>query len=123
MRPRVTVQSAPLNISVPVYTSYKGYKNYKLGGQSTVILGIHQAENSSSNPNAIKSIMQIINDTYPNNSWIQGHLLNEELGGTGLLVENLVPLTSKANADHKNNVESKIKNFLTLTKNQQEFGR
>lgn len=41
--------------------------------------------------------------------YVQGHLLNEHLGGPGNLWKNLTPLTQSANADHKNMAEEAIK--------------
>jgi len=41
--------------------------------------------------------------------YIKGHLLNENLGGPGNIWENLTPLSSKANSDHKLNFENPVK--------------
>lgn len=46
--------------------------------------------------------------------YVQGHLLNEQLGGPGDDARNLVPFTSQANAIHKTKVENQIKNLVNL---------
>jgi hypothetical protein len=46
--------------------------------------------------------------------WIKGHLLNDNLGGTGRDSKNLTPLTTAANKDHNKKVEEKIKNFIEM---------
>ena len=43
--------------------------------------------------------------------YVQGHLLNHNLGGPGLR-HNLTPLTKKANNDHKNTVENDLKELV-----------
>jgi hypothetical protein len=43
--------------------------------------------------------------------YVQGHLLNHNLGGPGLR-HNLTPLTKKANSDHKNIVENDLKELV-----------
>lgn len=50
-----------------------------------------------------------------NESWIKGHLLNDNLGGLGI-PENLFPITAAANKSHLNRVEQHVKNaVLNLT--------
>jgi hypothetical protein len=55
---------------------------------------------------------------YPANvSWyqnymVQGHLLNENLGGPGNDLENLAPITKKTNARHLHAVEKKAKDMV-----------
>jgi hypothetical protein len=44
--------------------------------------------------------------------YVRGHLLNEKLGGKGV-VPNLTPITRSANGAHERNVESKLKKALT----------
>ena len=41
--------------------------------------------------------------------YIKGHLLNDNLGGPGTTWQNLAPINSKANSDHKTNFENPIK--------------
>jgi hypothetical protein len=41
--------------------------------------------------------------------YIQGHLLNQRLGGTGLIWQNLTPLSRKGNAQHNVLVESHMR--------------
>lgn len=53
-------------------------------------------------------------------TWIKGHLLNDNLGGLGIL-ENLFPITASANKEHLNRVEQHVKNaVLTLDEWQNE---
>jgi acyl dehydratase len=47
--------------------------------------------------------------------YVQGHLLNHNLGGPGLR-HNLTPITQKANSDHKNNVENELKDLVHAPK-------
>ncbi|WP_040406533.1 DUF6531 domain-containing protein [Amycolatopsis nigrescens] len=48
------------------------------------------------------------------NTWIKGHMLNDNLGGPGKS-HNLTPFTSKANSAHKNHVESSLKELVGRT--------
>jgi hypothetical protein len=41
--------------------------------------------------------------------YIKGHLLNDNLGGPGTTWDNLTPINSKANSDHKTNFENEVK--------------
>jgi len=43
---------------------------------------------------------------------VQGHLLNDLLSGPGNTMENLTPITQRANRLHETRVESKIKNLV-----------
>ncbi len=47
--------------------------------------------------------------------YIKGHLLNDNLGGPGTTWQNLAPITSKANSDHKINFENPIKEAVNGT--------
>jgi len=42
---------------------------------------------------------------------VRGHLLNGQLGGLGIAA-NLYPITTQANAKHKNHVENKVKDYV-----------
>ncbi|SEV90933.1 DNA/RNA non-specific endonuclease [Chitinophaga sp. YR573] len=44
--------------------------------------------------------------------YVAGHLLNEQLGGPGTDVRNLAPITSEANANHKQHVEAEVKKMV-----------
>ena len=48
--------------------------------------------------------------------YIRGHLLNENLGGPGRSY-NLTPITSKANSDHKIEVENPVKDWVNVKQN------
>jgi hypothetical protein len=50
--------------------------------------------------------------------YIQGHLLNEHLGGLGTNLQNLAPFTSSLNGRHSKRVEEPIKQFLEPTHGQ-----
>lgn len=43
------------------------------------------------------------------NYMVQGHLLNEHLGGPGNTMDNLTPITKSANSEHHAKVEKKVK--------------
>lgn len=47
-------------------------------------------------------------------TWIRGHLLNGQLGGSGDDPANLAMLTASANSNHSNGVEDFIKNILSM---------
>lgn len=47
-------------------------------------------------------------DTYLGVEWKKGHLISNQLGGSGRTNKNLEPLSKKANAAHYNYVEKKI---------------
>lgn len=55
--------------------------------------------------------------TDPNGiTWVRGHLVNGEWGGPGDYWENLTPLTSQGNANHKT-IENLLKTYLENFKN------
>lgn len=56
-----------------------------------------------------------LNKPVRKNWYVQGHLLNENLGGPGLSF-NLTPITKKANNDHKAIVENSLKKFVNTDK-------
>ncbi|MEH2156870.1 hypothetical protein [Nostoc sp.] len=62
-------------------------------------------------PNALEPISKFLRESYLNYGFIKGHMWNQGLGGKGETY-NLVPLTSKANSAHKNNVETPLKGAL-----------
>lgn len=45
--------------------------------------------------------------------YVKGHLLNNRLGGSGTLLENITPLTYSANGTHASHVESELKDIVT----------
>ncbi len=54
------------------------------------------------------------------NSWKRGHLINAEWGGSGSNWNNLVPLTSRGNSNHKtveNRMKVYLQNFRAFDKN------
>lgn len=57
------------------------------------------------------ALMASLNANYPGVGWVQGHLLNSNLGGLGL-PSNLAPITAEANAVHSSVVEQKVKRLL-----------
>lgn len=46
---------------------------------------------------------------------VRGHLMNGQLGGQGIAL-NLFPITAKANSQHKNHVENRVKDLVTRGK-------
>ncbi len=52
---------------------------------------------------------------------VQGHLLNEKLGGPGWTMENLTPITKGANSQHHARVESTVKKEVLTNKNVVEY--
>ncbi|MCH9684443.1 MAG: hypothetical protein K0V04_23615 [Deltaproteobacteria bacterium] len=77
-----------------------------------VILGPMAAESSNygsgTGPNSIKKLMKPLKDR-DQGKWIAGHLLNDNLGGSGSDPKNLTPLTATANKQHSG-FELKVKN-------------
>jgi len=57
------------------------------------------------------SMMSSLNKKYPSNSFIRGHLLNDNLGGPGMW-HNMFPITSEANKNHLSSVEMPVKRSL-----------
>lgn len=47
------------------------------------------------------------------NYLVQGHLLNEKLGGPGTDMRNLTPLTKSANSNHSSKIESNLKKLAS----------
>ncbi|MBO9731372.1 MAG: DUF4157 domain-containing protein [Chitinophaga sp.] len=68
------------------------------------------SEPSVTEPATYKDIKRRKKDNGP--YYILGHLLNQNLGGTGKDMKNLTPLTVQANADHRDLVEQNVKNFV-----------
>jgi len=62
--------------------------------------------------NSLQPVMRLLNDNSPKR-WKAGHLLNAELGGSGLSDANLTPLTTAANNAHRV-FEGHIKRMLLL---------
>jgi hypothetical protein len=58
-------------------------------------------------------VISNLNKTSPGRTWVAGHLLNGEWGGSGTDAKNLTPLTSTANANHET-FEGHIKNLLVI---------
>lgn len=72
---------------------------------------------SEPDPNQQQNLMQYLREYIPGITFIRGHLLNADLGGIGKDY-NMIPLTSKANSEHKNLVEMPIKHALAIASNQ-----
>lgn len=49
---------------------------------------------------------------YTGKEYVRGHLLNEQVGGSGKRAENLAAIPSLANKDHSNNIEKKIVDWV-----------
>ena len=109
-----------------IYFSYPvhGSKSTKTSGTSMeVILGPDAVEStnygSKTNSDSISSHMRALNDKdylvpapgKKSGLWVAGHLLNDNLGGSGTSGENLTPLTQTANKQHAG-YEGKIKSAL-----------
>jgi hypothetical protein len=77
-------------------------------------LGDGQRRGTPTNSTSLQPLMGLLNGNSPK-SWVAGHLLNAEFGGSGNAVENLTPLTSAANNAHKT-FENHIKRMLLLCK-------
>lgn len=98
---------------------YTPSKERKRGGVSSYVklgpFGDLQAgtDSDSSKPPGIAKVRE----SYPNETFVAGHLLNADFGGDGTDSSNLVVLTSKANSDHKNMFESKVKEAVRQLKN------
>lgn len=73
-------------------------------------LGDGQVRGSATNTTSLDPTISLMNG-YSTKSWKAGHLLNAEFGGSGILNDNLTPLTAAANAAHKT-FEQHIKRML-----------
>lgn len=74
------------------------------GGTSMeVVLGPHAAKSvnygSKTGPGSIPGLMGPLH-AYDPGKWVAGHLLNDNLGGSGTAAQNLTPLTQTANKRH-----------------------
>lgn len=88
------------------------------GTSMAAVLGPDQSNVSSyyalgtkTSANSLRPFMRALVDDSHMTGWIAGHLLNEEMGGSGGTDENLTPLTTKANSAHKA-YEGHIKKML-----------
>jgi hypothetical protein len=59
----------------------------------------------------LDNLMGALGTQYPQHRMIRGHLLNGNLGGLGVM-ENLFPITNRANRLHETQVENHIKNEI-----------
>lgn len=50
---------------------------------------------------------------FVSNYLVQGHLLNDNIGGPGDSMSNLTPITKSANSTHNSKVEQKVKKYFT----------
>ena len=55
------------------------------------------------------------NRTHANDTWIRGHMINGEWGGSGSSWRNLKPLTKTANSNHET-IENHMKNYLVASR-------
>ncbi|WP_417356441.1 hypothetical protein [Gallaecimonas pentaromativorans] len=63
-------------------------------------LGDGQMVGSKTNSTSLQPLMGLLN-AHSNKKWIAGHLLNADLGGSGVRDNNLTPLTVAANNAHR----------------------
>jgi hypothetical protein len=63
---------------------------------------------STRTPAPNPGVWEAINDVH-SRRYVQGHLLNRLLGGSGTELSNLTPITSSANGNHKNRAEGDVK--------------
>lgn len=106
-RKRFQREDPPQYLEGPVHGS-RG----KFGGTSmTVVLGPSAADTtnygSKTNAGSIPKLMRPLHDQDPD-KWVAGHLLNDNLGGSGTDPVNLTPLTKTANRNHATH-EGRIK--------------
>jgi hypothetical protein len=76
-------------------------------------LGDGQRRGSATNGASLQPLMGLLRAHSPGLNWIAGHLLNAELGGSGVFNRNLTPLTGAANHAHSA-FEGHIKRMLIL---------
>lgn len=91
--------------------TYEPAPNTKAGGQaSRVVLGPSNTSGLGSNSQSDKppAILTARANLPAENNFISGHLVNADFGGAGESC-NVVVLTTKANGDHKNYFESKVR--------------
>jgi hypothetical protein len=75
----------------------------------------HPAGYDVSDSPPIYEELGILRHTQGPPNYVQGHLLNNKLGGPGVRF-NLTPLTNSANGNHRSKVEEKVKKWLENTK-------
>lgn len=75
-------------------------------------LGDGQVRGSKTNSTSLDPTIALLN-SHGAKSWVAGHLLNGEWGGSGIQNSNLTPLTSAANAAHET-FEGHIKRMLVV---------
>lgn len=116
-RPRRT-QATPAKLK---FHSQAGIKEGKSAKKAYIYLGMAKPLSTNSNTSTagnVKTQVGTLNQHYNGQngmqkySFIIGHLVNEQLENNNN-VNNFVPLTSKANSEHKNTIESPIVKFLT----------
>src|SRR5262245_19505849 len=102
------------------YGPTRTYNNINCGGSQLVVailgpdLGDGRKRGSSTaSGKSLSRVISGLNRTSPGRSWVAGHLLNGEWGGSGTDPKNLTPLTSEANSNHET-FEGHIKNLLVV---------
>jgi len=84
-------------------------------------LGDGMRRGSATNQQSLQPVMGWLN-TYSNRTWVAGHLLNADLGGSGTNNQNLTALTSTANANHST-FEDHVKRMLAACHNVDSYNR
>jgi hypothetical protein len=95
-----------------------GTEDFKLGGVSVGKVGKSmEAELDpgspvvGSNTSGAVDLDPVMNQLPNSTTWKRGHLLNHDLGGAAIL-ENLFPISTAANNEHKIEVENPVKHWL-----------
>jgi len=82
------------------------------GSRMTVVLGPKSCESTNrgtaTTPGSIKRLMNKLKEEAGDMNWKAGHLLNQDMGGSGTDTLNLTPLSGTANATHSG-YENRIK--------------
>ncbi|GAB1640081.1 hypothetical protein [Krasilnikovia sp. MM14-A1259] len=107
-----------------VVPAYQAANPAAAGGcASTVTLGPGAANSTSGSATAGTSIPQALDDiraAYPAKAFVAGHLINADLGGSGVVATNLTALTSAANSAHKN-FDNQIKYALNALRQTYQY--
>jgi hypothetical protein len=72
-------------------------------------------------PSGVNSVLWSEIEQFFSKRMIQGHLLNEKLGGTGKDMANLTPITRSANAMHNTKIETNVKDFANTGRDVLEY--
>lgn len=113
---RRIVTQVPVGLLSCDFGPVRSYAGKITGGSGvTAVIGPDYGDGvrrgTVTNTSSLQPVMGMLNSSNSPHSWVAGHLLNADLGGSGTDDRNLTALTGAANANHKT-FESHVKRLI-----------